>query len=95
MMIILIYLFLFQISFVITNELFSSSVSSGLNEVATLTQAKLIQARNRANVPQSLTLLMNFKDDGTTSFQIMQGKYLKYILNSFEFSNRFTNCLFG
>ena len=33
------------------------------------------QTRNRANVPQSLTLLMNFKKDGTTSFQIMQGKF--------------------
>jgi hypothetical protein len=45
------------------------------------------QSRNRASVPQSLTLLMNFKNDGTTSFQIMQGKdcrlrqcYLEFVM---------------
>lgn len=38
------------------------------------------QARNRATVPQSLTLLMNFKNDGTTSFQIMQGKSRESLL---------------
>lgn len=39
------------------------------------------QTRNRATVPQSLTLLMNFKNDGTTSFQIMQGINFEYNLN--------------
>ena len=38
------------------------------------------QTRNRATVPQSLTLLMNFKNDGTTSFQIMQGKSREFLL---------------
>jgi len=62
MMILFIYLFLFQILFVSTNELIESNDTSTLKQI-----------RNRATVPQSLTLLMNFKDDGTTSFQIMQG----------------------
>jgi len=31
------------------------------------------QGRKNVNVPQSLTLLMNFKNDGSTSFQIIQG----------------------
>ena len=40
-----------------------------------MSDSKLRQGRNRASVPQSLTLLMNFKNDGTTSFQIMQGNH--------------------
>lgn len=53
-------LFLFQI--------FSSSIASDLAEHEK-------HSRNRPNVPQSLTILMNFKNDGSTSFQIMQGKF--------------------
>jgi len=64
MMIVFVYLFLSQIVFVSTNQLTETSSSN---------QSKIKQSRNRATVPQSLTLLMNFKDDGTTSFQIMQG----------------------
>jgi len=64
MMIVFVYLFLSQIVFVSTNQLTQTSSSN---------QSKIKQSRNRATVPQSLTLLMNFKDDGTTSFQIMQG----------------------
>lgn len=64
MMIVFAYLFFSQIVFVSTNQLTETSSSN---------QSKVKQSRNRATVPQSLTLLMNFKDDGTTSFQIMQG----------------------
>lgn len=59
MMTILIYLLLFQIL--------------SLAEAVGSTAIKQRQTRNRATVPQSLTLLMNFKNDGSTSFQIMQG----------------------
>ncbi len=64
MMIVFAYLFFSQIVFVSTNQ---------LTEISSSNQSKIKQSRNRATVPQSLTLLMNFKDDGTTSFQIMQG----------------------
>lgn len=67
MLIGLIYLFLLPIELALSNEDFSLIVRDDL------TVSKVKQSRNRANVPQSLTLLMNFKDDGTTSFQIMQG----------------------
>lgn len=94
MILLFIYIYLLRISFVFTNQLNEPSASStelSSNEnirdidddIAT---AIMKQARNRASVPQSLTLLMNFKDDGTTSFQIMQGKF---ILNDLNFEIHF------
>jgi hypothetical protein len=81
---IFIYLFLFQILF----RSIGSSISNDLAEK---------QTRNRATIPQSLTILMNFKNDGSTSFQIMQGKFRSYPLESMLifYVNRITNCLFG
>ncbi|CAF1145043.1 unnamed protein product [Rotaria sordida] len=83
-----IYLFLFQISFVLTNQI-SETSSSSLTLVSSenvkyannTTKLRVGHNRNRANVPQSLTLLMNFKDDGTTSFKIMQGSQIVYVDN--------------
>jgi hypothetical protein len=81
MMIVVIYLLLFQISFVFTNQWtetsffnFISTINDDLKIDKGIAESKIKQGRNRAGVPQSLTLLMNFKNDGTTSFQIMQGK---------------------
>jgi hypothetical protein len=81
MMIVVIYLLLFQISFVFTNQWtetsffnFISTINDDLKIDKGIAESKIKQGRNRAWVPQSLTLLMNFKNDGTTSFQIMQGK---------------------
>lgn len=80
--IVFIHLILFQFSFALTDELVEQ-ISSNLislsndyvNDLSVNNRVMLPQGRNRANVPQSLTLLMNFRDDGTTSFQIMQGRH--------------------
>jgi len=91
MMIVFIYLFLFQISFVFTNQLTEASSSSHISvssedvtPIYDINISKVKQAQNRAGVPQSLTLLMNFKDDGTTSFQIMQGKFISFNWNNYS-----------
>jgi len=60
-MMLFIYWFLLEILFISTNQFTD--------------QRSLKQTRKAPTAPQSLTLLMNFKDDGTTSFQIMQGKF--------------------
>ncbi|CAF3374975.1 unnamed protein product [Rotaria socialis] len=76
-------LFLFQISFVFANQITHEN-STGLQLVSNannLNKSIVQQGRNRAGVPQSLTLLMNFRDDGTTSFQIMQGTQIVYLDN--------------
>ncbi|CAF1328665.1 unnamed protein product, partial [Adineta steineri] len=75
MMSTMIFLFLIQFVFISANEL------TEINSASTTNQSKLKQSRNRASVPQSLTLLMNFKNDGTTSFQIMQGSQIVYLDN--------------
>lgn len=105
MMIVFIYLYLFQISFVCTNQLTEAnfynlvSVSSEDEQLINdITISKVKQGRNRVGGPQSLTLLMNFKDDGTTSFQILQGKFtsLNWSIDLYSFLlTRITNCLFG
>ena len=73
------FVFLLQIPSISTNRIvqidqeyllsmFSRSIATGHSIVSR-------QVRNRAGVPQSLTLLMNFRNDGTTSFQIMEGEF--------------------
>ncbi|UJR15822.1 hypothetical protein I4U23_002751 [Adineta vaga] len=83
----LIYLFLFQIDFIVSNQglstIFPIVVREDVISLNDVTQSRIKQSRNRASVPQSLTLLMNFKDDGTTSFQIMQGTQIVYLDNGF------------
>ena len=76
-------LLLFRLSVAFTDDLIEMSMSnlialSGQLGRSTLTTS-LVPSKgkpihSRANVPQSLTLLMNFKNDGTTQFQIMQGR---------------------
>jgi hypothetical protein len=78
MMNVLVYLSLLQISFVLSEGNSSSLLSIASKEGISIAQSNVKQGRNRASGPQSLTLLMNFKDDGTTSFQIMQGKHSKH-----------------
>jgi hypothetical protein len=80
MMIVFIYLFVFQISFVSTNQLTKASSFSHIS----VSSEDVKQAQNRAGVPQSLTLLMNFKDDGTTSFEIMHGKFISFNWNNYS-----------
>lgn len=46
-----------------------------LRPITGLVDPKSKKGQSRAGVPQSLTLLMNFKTDGTTSFQILQGEW--------------------
>ncbi|CAF1066966.1 unnamed protein product [Adineta ricciae] len=77
MLIVLIYLFLLSIELALSNQNFPLAVRDDQ------TVSKVKQTRNRPSVPQSLTLLMNFKDDGTTSFQIMQGTQIVYLDNGF------------
>jgi hypothetical protein len=81
MMASLLFLLVFQISLAIGNEVSNSDnveIMTIFNEtikpLSRIIELTNRQPRNRASVPQSLTLLMNFKTDGTTSFQIMQGK---------------------
>ncbi|CAF1413452.1 unnamed protein product [Adineta steineri] len=84
MIFIFIYLFVFIKQL---NEVSSSSLLSIPSEIRNpsddINISDVKQARNRANVPQSLTLLMNFRDDGTTSFQIMQGNQVVYLDNGY------------
>ena len=87
-MMVIVYIYLFLLPFVLTNQLSEDSssnliaVSNTDVQLATdVETTKVKQTRNRASVPQSLTLLMNFKDDGTTSFKIMQGKFTKFTVN--------------
>ncbi|UJR30770.1 hypothetical protein I4U23_018290 [Adineta vaga] len=80
MMTTIIYLLLFQIVSICANELIEDPIPNNfIKSESTLIESKLRQSRNRASVPQSLTLLMNFKNDGTTSFQIMQGSQVVYV----------------
>ena len=79
-----VYLFLSQSSFVFSNQLIETDFSSlisvmseSIKSTGNISGSNVIQVQNRANVPQPLTLLMNFRDDGTTSFQIMQGKFTR------------------
>ncbi|CAF0997110.1 unnamed protein product [Rotaria magnacalcarata] len=74
MMMKLIYLFLFGICLVST-----SSLTNIIDADDSTIRENLQQSRNRPNVPQSLTLLMDFKDDGTTSLQIIQGSEVVYL----------------
>jgi hypothetical protein len=84
MMIVFVYLFLFPILFVSTTTS-SNLIIENIKSINGLAKSKLKQPRTRSTIPQSLTLLMNFKNDGTTSFQIMQGinYYRLYIHLSF------------
>lgn len=87
-MIVIIYLFFSQI-FIEVNSL------NHLLAPNDLTNSK--QGRKAVSAHQSLTLLMNFKNDGTTSFQIMQGTLLENHENlsqTFVF-HRITSSLFG
>lgn len=83
MRILFLSLLLLRLSVAFTDDLIEMSMShmmamsEQLDRSTTMTnfvpsKVKPIQSRN--NVPQSLTLLMNFKNDGTTQFQIMQGR---------------------
>ncbi|CAF1030215.1 unnamed protein product [Rotaria sp. Silwood1] len=50
-----------------------------VNSDNSIVESKLKEKQNRASVPQSLALLMNFKDDGTMSLQIIQGSEVVYL----------------
>lgn len=66
-MILILYLFLSQIL---------TKVHSSNPLLASSDVTNVKQSRKGGGGHQSLTLLMNFKNDGTTSFQIMQGNSL-------------------
>ena len=79
----LLLLLLFRLSVAFNDDLIEMSMSNliSLSEQLgrSMTTTSLAPSpgkpfQSRANVPQSLTLLMNFKNDGTTLFQIMHGR---------------------
>ena len=80
----LLLLLLFRLSVAFNDDLIEMSMSNLISLSKQLggsmmTTTSLVPSpgkpfQSRANVPQSLTLLMNFKNDGTTLFQIMHGR---------------------
>lgn len=94
----IVFLLLVEISSSSTDKFLPEIVEKNLFDLAakvfhqkySLSQNLFRQPRNRPGLFQSLTLLMNFRDDGMTSFQIYRGSIKKLQRFLFALKNKFS-----